>query len=200
MDLSATAKTILPWISAALTGGPVGIAAMAVSKIAGAIGLDSDATLPSVVTKLNVMNAAEVANLAKIENDFKLAVQNLGYKTITQLAQFDIDAIKIVNDTIQTELANSANEAWYQKAWRPACGFSLAIGSFVGVFFTCILFYKAIIENNIDALNAIPQLATSLALILGVPGAAVGIAAWHRGVEKIEDIKASLSTSIKDSK
>jgi hypothetical protein len=49
---------------------------------------------------------------------------------------------------------------------------------------TCLLFYQAIIAKDVTALNAMPQLATALALILGVPGAAVGIASWHRGKEK----------------
>jgi roadblock/LC7 domain-containing protein len=89
-----------------------------------------------------------------------------------------------VNATMVAEINNSANEAWYQKAWRPANGFCVAAGSFVGVVATCLLFYQAIIAKDVTALNAMPQLATALALILGVPGAAVGIASWHRGKEK----------------
>lgn len=89
--------------------------------------------------------------------------------------------LSVINETIREELRNSANEEWYQKAWRPANGFCVAIGSFVAVVYSCYLFYLAIVMKDITALNAVPALATSIGLILAVPGAAVGITAWHRG-------------------
>lgn len=93
----------------------------------------------------------------------------------------DTAELSAVNETMREELRNSANETWYQKGWRPANGFCVAFGSFISVIFTCYLFYLAIIMKDLTALNAVPQLATAIALILAVPGAAVGITAWHRG-------------------
>jgi len=101
----------------------------------------------------------------------------------------DSTDIATVNATMQAELVNSANESWYQKAWRPANGFAVAAASFLAVVFVCALFYQALTSsmggNSIaQVVNIIPSLATSIAMILGVPGTAVGIAAWHRGVQK----------------
>lgn len=89
-----------------------------------------------------------------------------------------------VNQTMIEELRNSQNETWYQKGWRPANGFCVALGSFVSVVAMCWLMYEAIIGKDITALNAIPALATSIGLILAVPGAAVGITSWHRGMQQ----------------
>lgn len=94
----------------------------------------------------------------------------------------DTAQVQEVNTTMQAEVANSANESWYQKGWRPFNGFVVGLGSFVAVCFVCYLFYVAIIQKDLAALNMVPQLATAIAMILAVPGAAVGITAWHRGV------------------
>ena len=102
----------------------------------------------------------------------------------SELAELEADkaALQTVNATMQAEIANSASEAWYQKGWRPFNGFCVGAGAFVGVVFTCVLFYRAIVGRDATALNVLPQLAFSLASILSIPGAAVGIASWHRGV------------------
>lgn len=97
--------------------------------------------------------------------------------------------LEIVNKTIQAELENSDKESWYQKAWRPANGFAVAFGSFAAVLFVCYLFYEALTGPNtaqqITAVaNSLPNLVSSLAMLLGVPGTAVGISAWHRGKQK----------------
>ena len=86
-----------------------------------------------------------------------------------------------VNSTMQAEATNSANENWWQKGWRPFNGYVVGLGSFIGVCFTCYLFYVAIVLKDATAINIVPQLASALAMILAVPGAAVGITAWHRG-------------------
>jgi roadblock/LC7 domain-containing protein len=101
--------------------------------------------------------------------------------------------IAMVNATMQAETNASASESWYQKAWRPFNGFVVGAGSFVSVLFVCYLFYEAIVSTTLGmsvaaVIGMIPQLATSIALILSVPGAAVGIAAWHRG--KLQRIEA----------
>jgi hypothetical protein len=181
----------LPWLTAAL-GGPIGLATMAANKLAQHIGVTAGAgsIVEDVKSVLKGFNPEQVAELKKIELDFQKEMKVLGYKHEEQLLQFDLDQIKTVNETIRVELQNSANEAWYQKAWRPACGFSVALGSFLGVIGTCYLSYKGIILKDANAMVAIPALATSIATILAIPGAAVGIAAWHRGMLQREQAQA----------
>ena len=142
-----------------------------------------------ILTVLNgdPLKAAEVA-VAIQEKELELFRANAQYT----LALRDKDSVDIatVNETIRAELLNSQNEAWYQKAWRPANGFSIALGSFVAVLGATWLMYEGIVHGRSEAILAIPQLATGIAMILAVPGAAVGIAAWKRGSEQIERVKA----------
>lgn len=192
MDLVKIAGKALPWLTAALTGGPVGVATMAAGKIAEALGLPADTSISEVKNKLAGMQPAEFIKLQEVENSFALEMQKLGFTHEQFLVQAENDALKIVNDTMKVELENSHKEAWYQKAWRPANGFAVAAGSFVAVIFTCILFAQAVWFKDPAAINAIPALATAIAMILAVPGAAVGITAWKRSVEKLKKLKGDI--------
>jgi hypothetical protein len=138
------------------------------------------------ILKADPAKAALVA--AEIE---KQELEYFRLRNAHELSLRDKDTadMQIVNDTFTQELQNSANEAWYQKAWRPANGFCVALGSFVGVIGVTWLMFEAIGHGNTNALLAVPQLATAIAMILAVPGAAVGIAAWKRGSAQIEEIK-----------
>lgn len=199
MDLGKTISEALgdvaPWLNAGLNGGPVGIGMLALSKIVGALGLSPNQTPDSLKTALSNMQLTGDQQIAleKADNDFELQMQQAGYQNIQTIKKLDIDQMAIINATMVSELQNSDKEAWYQKAWRPFCGFSVAAGSFSGVVVCGLLFWRAIIDKDPTALNAIPGLATSMAMILGVPGAAVGIAAWHRGVAQVQEVKNAKS-------
>lgn len=192
---SNVVSSILPWLSAAVAGGPVGVATLAVGKIAAAIGLPETAAPAEVQAKLNTLSPDQLLALQKYEMDFKKEMQDRGYKNQELLAQLDLGAIEAVNATMRVELENSDKESWYQKAWRPACGFAVAIGSFAGVLGTIILLILGIFYGKPEAINAIPQLAMAIAAILAVPGAAVGIAAWNRGVMQIEEVRGKAAAA-----
>jgi hypothetical protein len=183
--------TVAPWLNAGLTGGPVGVGMLAVSKIAGALGLSGNQTPDTLKAALSNMSLTPDQELAleKADNDFELQMTQAGYQNIQALTKMDIDQLAIVNATMIKELENADKETWYQKGWRPFCGFAVAAGSFVGVMACAVLFFKAIMDKDPTALTAIPGLATSMAMILSVPGAAVGIAAWHRGVAQVQEVK-----------
>lgn len=190
MDLSSTVKTILPWISTALTGGPVGVAVMAANKVAEYLGVPASSIgTEDAKAALNDLPPDKLLEFKKAELEFQAAMQARGYDHVEKLVQADVDIISQVNATMREEIIHSATEEWYQKAWRPACGFSIAIGSFVATVYTCFLINKAIAFSDVAALNAIPQLAISISTILAIPGAAVGIASWHRGQAERERIK-----------
>lgn len=177
----------LPWLANALFG-PDGLASTAASKIGEKLGL-SDKSVEAVKAAVSGMNPEELGKLKGIEDSFKLEMTKLGYSHEEQLAKIDLDQIGVINKTIQIELENSDKEAWYQKAWRPANGFAVAAGAFAGVIAVCCLGFVAIKTKDPAALNMIPALATAIAMILAVPGAAVGIAAWHRGMAQRDEIK-----------
>src|SRR5690242_10379328 len=116
--------SIVPWLTTALTSGPVGVAAMAASKIAGAIGL-SDSSVSSVKDALSslTMTADQKLALQKAENDFKLQMRQMGFTAAHQLMADENDRLKIVNTTMVTEesLTN-----WYAADWRPTWGYASA--------------------------------------------------------------------------
>lgn len=178
----------LPWLANALFG-PQGVAGAAAEKIGTALGLP-DKTVEAVKNAVSGLNPEQVVALKKVENDFALQMKQAGYTHTEQLAKIDLDQITVVNKTIQVELENSDKEAWYQKAWRPANGFAVAIGSLFAVIVLCIAFVLGLFYGKGEMIAQLPVLASSLALILGVPGTAVGIAAWHRGKEKREALQA----------
>lgn len=175
-------KTVLPWISSALLG-PAG--GMAVDFIADKLGL-TEATVDKVKTVLNGSTPEQLLALKSADNDFKFKMTELGYKNEEQLAMYDAQQIISVNQTMQAEAANSDKEAWYQKLWRPMNGFCVAFASGWTVYKVCDLFEIAIQSHDLTALNTIPSLVTSIAFILSIPGAAVGISAYQRGKQKRE--------------
>jgi roadblock/LC7 domain-containing protein len=136
-----------------------------------------DATVAALAADPNLSLQFQKAVLDQQAHLAEIAADVTKAELATDTAQ-----VQAVNTTMQAEVANSANESWYQKGWRPFNGYVVGLGSFIGVCFTCYLFYVAIVMKDATAINIVPQLASALAMILAVPGAAVGITAWHRGV------------------
>lgn len=96
--------------------------------------------------------------------------------------------IASVNTTMQEE-AKSGKMA----EWREACGYVVAINSFIATVASCLLFYKALsgpAEQLGMVVSQIPLLVGAIGLATGVPGAAVGITAWHQGKA---DIKSTIT-------
>lgn len=194
MDLADFGKVLaklgLPLLGAAL---PIPGGAAIGTALARAISSPSD----SHEDILNTLQGNPEAVLKAREFEARHEEEILQITTAHELSmrQQDSADMATVNQTMRTEAEFSDKEAWYQKAWRPANGFSVALGSFVSVVFVCILFYKALTGqcmNIAQVIATIPQLATAIATILAVPGAAVGIAAWHRGKQKREEAGAKL--------
>ena len=170
----------LPLLGAALPfpGGEALVAALA--SAIGQSGATPEAVLGVLKQNQTALNAARAFESAQQTTILKMQIDAEVAARTAESAD-----IATVNATIEEELKNSSSEAWYQKAWRPANGFSVALGSFASVIAVCYLFFRAIVEKDITALSVIPSLATAIATILAVPGAAVGIAAWHRGKMQI---------------
>lgn len=90
----------------------------------------------------------------------------------TQLKMFDLDieTIKQVNETMRSE---SKSEHWIQFGWRPFIGFSF--GLYLNSLWLLPLADKTPTTMSVD-------------MILTV-GAILGVASWHRGMEKIQKVK-----------
>ena len=196
MGVSSVLSDLAPWLVAGLTGGPIGLAAKAAGSLATALGLGStDATSVTNTLETFIPNPAQQMALKQAELDFQFKMKAAGYADMEALAKTDLDQLAVVNATMVAELQNADKESWFQKNWRPMCGMSVAAGSFMTTAILGLLFWRALEGHDLAALNVIPQLALATATVLGVPGAAVGIIAWHAGKNDIATTAVSQQTS-----
>jgi hypothetical protein len=198
--MNMDASNIVSFISKAapylgtLIGGPVGtaigtLAGTGINMVAAALGVEpnQDAVAQAIAT-----DPAAAEKLREFELNNKLELQKLIVTLETKRIEADTAVVHDVNTTMQAETIASPSQTWYQKAWRPANGFCVALGSFSAVLFVCFLFYTAITNPALvggigGVLNVLPALALSITSILAIPGAAVGITAWHRGMMQREE-------------
>lgn len=190
MDWKSVGETLakigLPLLGAAL---PLPGGAALGTALASAIGAGD--------SKPETILAALTSDANKIQQarEFELRHQETILKITTdaEIEQRRADSADIasVNTTMQHEADAAASEPWYQKFWRPFNGFVVGLASFIAVCGVFWLLYLGIVMHDANAINAIPGVALAVASILAVPGAAVGITAWHRGVAQVEQVKGS---------
>lgn len=189
MNLVDFAKSIaafgLPLIGAALPipgGMAIGTA------LASAIGATS--SKPEDILATLTSSADAVLKARQFEQEQRERLIQMAYTYEVEQRKADSADVAAVNVTMQAEAAASATENWWQKGWRPFNGYVLGVASLVtvgGVFF---LAYLALSGKDTNALNAIPTIVTSIAMVLAIPGAAVGITAWHRGRMQVAEVEA----------
>ncbi len=164
-----------------ILAGPGGAAAG--ELLAMAFGVES---APDKVIDALKSDPSAIMKLRELESNERVRLEEIRI-------QADTAGIQAVNETMRAEISSAPGQAWYQKAWRPANGFAVAIGSVLSIVFVCYLFYKALTSsilgvNVIAVINTLPAFAAAIAAILAIPGAAVGIAAWHRGkLQRIQE-------------
>lgn len=196
INFGSVVSTLAPWLIAGLTGGPIGIATKAAGTIAGALGLDSSSAAPSsVISALTSMTLTpeQQASISQAENTFMLQMKQAGYADIEALRKMDLDQIAAINATMVAELQNANHDTWLQDNWRPLCGLSVAAGSMMAVLGTGAIFAYSVITRDMTPLVQIPTLAAAMTTILAIPGAAVGIMAWHQGVNDVKQTEATAS-------
>ncbi len=163
-----------------ILAGPGGAAAGEI--LAKAFGVES---APDKVIDALKSDPAAIVKLRELESNERVRLEEIRTQADTAGIQEETKQLAAVNETMRAEISNSAGEAWYQKAWRPACGFAVASGSWIAAIISCYIFYSVIKLGGLTqiptALSVISQFANSVATILAIPGAAVGISAWHRG-------------------
>lgn len=182
-DVGDVVAPVANIVGSILSGNVVGAAVTAGKLVASAFGVEAT---PEAVMKAYGDDPEAKRKLLELQLTHQVELQKLLVQvTLAEIAA-DTAAISEVNQTMRAEVVNSEKESWYQKAWRPACGFAVALGSFAAVVGTVWAFFEALAHGKADMLAQVPNMATSVAIILGAPGAAVGIASWHRGMRQRE--------------
>ncbi len=137
--------------------------------------------------------AKGIGSLAK---DLRAAIT--GEEAITDKSRIELAEIATKLEAIEQELpiavnqtmqAESKSEHWPQYSWRPFWGFlsAIAFGFVTGL--CCYLAFEAVLGDRPELLTSIPVLVSSFATLFAIPGAILGVTAWHRGQEKRERLK-----------
>lgn len=191
MDWKELGKSLasigLPLLGAAL---PIPGGAAIGSALASAIGLSS--SKPEDILAGLQANADAMVKAKQFEEQHREKLMEMAYQYEIEQRKADSADLASVNTTMQAEATSSANENWWQKGWRPFNGYVLGVASLVTVGGVFYLAFLALTGKDANALNAIPTIVSSIAMVLAIPGAAVGITAWHRGRAQIAEIQAAV--------
>ena len=186
MDLKdfglAVAKLGLPLLGAVL---PIPGGAAIGTALASALG--SGSTKPEDILAELTSNAEALQKAKEFEATHQETMLRLTLEHEAEQRKADSADIASVNATMQAEAVSAASENWFQKGWRPFNGYVVGVSSLIVVLGVLYLSYIAVFGKDPSALNAIPTIVTSIAMILAIPGAAVGITAWHRGMLQREE-------------
>lgn len=200
MDLLELGKKLasagLHLLGAAL---PIPGGAAIATGLAAALGLSDDQPV-NIAAAMQDPAKLQAAMEFQAKHEERLLELTSSYEI--EMRKADSADVAIINQTIQKELEFSASEDRVQKWWRPANGYVVALGSLLSVIGVLVLFYVAITDPKLGlnvptVINTIPTLASAIAMILAVPGAAVGITAWHRGVKQRLEVEATQNASTK---
>ena len=180
------AKIGLPLLGSAL--GPAGGLAGAV--IADVLG--GDPTDPADL-EMRIAGATpeQIAALKQAQIESGVELKRIAAQREENRLAADTSRILSVNQTMRSE---GGSEKWYVAAWRPFWGFISALSFAVVSVFVCFLAYKAVIGGVPTALNMIPQLITSFTALFAIPGAILGVAAWHRGKMQREKLLGAVGS------
>lgn len=115
----------------------------------------------------------------------KTAATQEAQRLVLQEIEAERDTIASVNKTMQEE-AKSDNR--WTSGWRPYWGFISGTAFLFVCILVCVLAYKAVLGGKPEAMAMIPQIIGAFAALFAIPGAILGVTAWHRG--KMQRIKA----------
>lgn len=179
-DIGATIKKGAPLLANVLTGNIPGAIGTVAGWIGDALGVEPT---PDAIGQALKTDPQAAIKLAEIEAKRQTDLATL--TTQVDVAEIDADKSQIseVNNTMRAE---GASEHWPQWSWRPAIGFSFALGFLACVLFVCALAWKAVMGGKPDAIGMIPTLVSAFAALFAIPGAILGVAAHHRGKMKRE--------------
>ncbi len=127
-----------------------------------------------------------------IERDPELQIRLQQAMAPVLIAQYEAETRRLesVNETMRAE---SRSEHWPQYSWRPFWGFASGLAFFIVTVFVCALGWMAISGRMPEALVTLPMLIANFATLFAIPGAILGVSAWHRG--KQQRIAAGESTT-----
>ncbi len=174
-DLGSTVAKYAPMVGTAiLSGNPAGaVLSILASKFGGSADDPAD-----LMAKIQTDPQAMV-KLKEIEATHDVELQKIAMQRAVGLANADAAQVASVNTTMQAE---TKSEHWMQWAWRPTCGFALAIGFLVLIGLIGWICIQSVVTQQPSLLGMIPPILEAFTVLFGSMAAVVGVTAWHRGV------------------
>ena len=157
-------KTVAPKIATVL-GGPM--AGLGVKALSNAILGKPDGTEDELEIALAGATPEMLGKIKAADQAFEL-----------EMKKQDIEIIGSVNDTMQVE---SKSDNWWTSGWRPYWGFVSGTAFLFVCILVCYLMYQAVINNRPEMMALIPPVITAFTTLFAIPGAILGVTAWHRG-------------------
>jgi len=124
---------------------------------------------------------AQAAERLRQNSELMLQLKEALYSFQIAMEQEKTKRLQAINQTMQSE--NNAKN-WWSSAWRPFWGAVSALAFLAVSILVCTLAYRAVIGGQPEAITMIPNLISSLAMLFGIPAAILGVASWHRGMER----------------
>lgn len=179
-DVASTIGKVAPLV-AGLLGGPVGAGVALGAKLLGSL-FSAEPEPEALMTAIKADPEALVKIRGlELEHQRELVRYSLEAET-NQMAQETLQ-IQAVNMTMQAE---TKSEHWVQYSWRPFIGFCTGIAFIILVCLVGWLAYEAILMASPSAIAMIPQVIMAFTGLFAIPGAILGVSAWHRGQLKRE--------------
>ncbi len=171
-DVGKIASKFAPLVGTALAG-PLGTGIGTI--IAAEFGVDP---VPDKVAQAIQADPQAALKLGEIESNNKLELQKALIAAQVAQMQEETKQQQAVNQTMQVE---AQSQKWYVAGWRPYWGFVSGTAFLVVCTFVCYLGYRAVIVKDFSCLSVLPTLIGAFSALFAIPGAILGVTAWHRG-------------------
>jgi hypothetical protein len=168
-----------PLVGGILLGPAGGLAGTILSSVYGT------KNEPDEVLKAIQADPEAAVTLMKIQSDNAVELKRVYLAAETRRIEEETKQQAETNKTIRDE-AKSDN--WWTSGWRPYWGFISGTAFFVVVCAICYFVILAIKTKDASLLLVLPQVVMAIAALFSIPGAILGVSAWHRG--KLQRIKA----------
>lgn len=189
--LKSLVSNVAPVLGNAIVPGFGGIAGTLISS---ALGVENE---PEAMMKaIEGASPETIAKLQEVEMNNKAELEQLKIQRDIAEVKADAQTIGEVNQTMRVE-ANSKNK--HASLWRPVWGYLSAASFFLAVIGILVLIGYAIGTKQLGLIKEVPAIITALFTLFTIPGAILGVSAWHRGVkQRVEagEVKQSLTSAI----
>lgn len=126
-ELGRMLGKVAPWLAAA-SAGPAGLAGMAIKTIAETVGA-TDESAASVAEALAGAKPEQIAELRKADMEFRIRMQELGFKNVADLARIEAD------DRDSARKANVASGMNWGLFWLSVLLLAVSLGCEVALLF-----------------------------------------------------------------